>query len=87
MHRWASRITLRVTDVRVERLKDISESDAMAEGVDRADCCHAYYHGYRKLWDQINGKDSWEGNPWVWVVAFERATQDSIEASHATEEG
>lgn len=92
MPRWASRITLRITDIRVERLQDISDrgpsNDCTAEGV---------YHGglkvptyeewhwrgfnsaekcmFRDLWDSINGKRSgcsWDDNPWVWVVEFEK---------------
>jgi hypothetical protein len=85
MPRWASRITLEVTGVRVERLQDISEADARAEGAQAADPCdHArrscadigcggpqdYRGGYRTLWEQINGAGSWAANPWVWVVSF-----------------
>lgn len=72
MPRWASRITLEVVSVRVERLQDISEQDAKAEGAEPAECCHAHYHGFRKLWESINGAGSWEANPWVWVVEFRR---------------
>lgn len=84
MPRWASRITLEVTGVRVERLQDISFADAAAEGLhytsdrlDRwsADGCswHATpQQAYRALWEQINGPCSWDTNPWVWVVGFHR---------------
>ena len=72
MPRWASRITLEITSVRVERLQDISEKDAKAEGAEPAECCHAHYHGFGKLWESINGPDSWDANPWVWVVEFKR---------------
>ncbi len=73
MPRWASRITLEVTGVRVERLQDISEADARAEGISRADCpdWHATTD-YRALWESINGPSSWAANPWVWVVEFKR---------------
>lgn len=81
MPRWASRITLEVTGVRVERLQDISDSDALAEGVDewrRGACSSENPYGYspadyfRLLWSQINGPDSWGADPWVWVVEFRR---------------
>ncbi len=73
MPRWASRITLEVTEVRVERLQDISEADARSEGVTPADCCDAHYHGFRLLWESINGPGSWDANPWVWVMSFRKA--------------
>ncbi len=69
MRRAASRISLEVTGVRVERLQEISEADASAEGVD----CGAYYPAsrlYSELWESINGAGSWAANPWVWVVEF-----------------
>jgi hypothetical protein len=81
MPRWASRITLRVTAVRVERVQDISRPDVHAEGVlcqyckmqqgDICNCTDAFSH----LWDSINAKRGhpWQSNPWVWVVEFERA--------------
>lgn len=95
MPRWASRLDLRVTEVRVERLQDISEKDAMAEGIVECDIPATGDHPdmigymvgpddgqtlldvspkdtYRKLWESINGKDSWAANPWVWVVGVKR---------------
>lgn len=83
MPRWSSRILLEVTGVRVERLNDISKADAIAEGappshpsIDRvsAEYGHADFSRswYAQLWDQINGAESWETNPWVWVVQFKR---------------
>jgi hypothetical protein len=76
MPRWASRITLDVTGVLVERLQDISEADALAEGM-RCDkdtlaaTGHAtYIDAFRDIWEQINGPGSWEKNPWVWVIEF-----------------
>ena len=76
MPRWASRITLEITRVRVERLQDISEADAVAEGVYTDPACPAY-DGYRTLWEQINGSGSWDLNPWVWVVEFRRVKEHS----------
>lgn len=82
MPRWASRITLEVTAVRVERLQDISEADAVAEGFHswrRAADGHFYarcrtaVQQFAETWDRINGKRaSWELNPYVWVVSFRR---------------
>jgi hypothetical protein len=73
MPRWASRILLEITDVRVEQLQDISEADAMAEGVSLTDPeTETYYSGFKRLWHTINGSESWDANPWVWVVEFER---------------
>jgi len=71
MPRWASRITLEIVSTRVERLKEISEMDAMAEGCD-ADPCDGptYYDHFRTLWESINGEGSWNANPWVWVIEF-----------------
>ena len=80
MPRWASRILLEITAVRVERLNAISESDAMAEGVtedfrpslDSMGLCSNYRVAYRNLWELINGPGLWDANPWVWVVEFKR---------------
>lgn len=78
MPRYASRITLEITAVRVERLQDISEADAQAEGCrcnknTIAETGFATYHAaYANLWDQINGAGSWDANPFVWVVEFKR---------------
>lgn len=74
---WASRITLTITGVRVERVQDISEADAIAEGVDRgSDPIVSARYCFGQLWNEINGKRgySWESNPWVWVVSFEHKT-------------
>lgn len=76
MPRWAIRITLEITAVRVERLQDISEADAQAEGCIDVDYStgRTYRAAYRELWEQINGHGSWAANPWVWVVEFRRIT-------------
>jgi hypothetical protein len=78
MPRWASRITLAVESVRVERLRDISEEDAKAEGVEPAvpvewpTAAPDYCAGFERLWREINGAESWDANPWVWVIGFSR---------------
>lgn len=76
MPRAASRITLEITHVRVERLQDISEANAFSEGTP-GDLLHRAQgwapRAYRLLWEQINGGGSWDANPWVWVVEFKRA--------------
>lgn len=74
MPRWASRILLEITDVRVERLNDISECDAKAEGAP-TECTligDKHYPGFRSLWKSIYGDDSWQANSWVWVIEFKR---------------
>ncbi|MDC8443725.1 hypothetical protein JJO83_13640 [Halomonas aquamarina] len=85
MPRWASRITLEIVSVRVERLKQISERDALQEGIGLvlADnwpdpkamseaVAKSRRAGFKLLWESINGSDSWDTNPWVWVVEFKR---------------
>ncbi len=83
MYRWMSRLTLKITDVRVERLQDISEDDAKAEGCGNDEDPYwqpsyadpdsggnpSFKLSYEYLWDSING--NWNDNPWVWVVEFE----------------
>lgn len=72
MPRWASRILLEITDVRVERLNSITESDAEAEGVTDTGFGDLLVDGFRYLWKSIYGDDSWQANPWVWVIEFKR---------------
>ena len=83
MPRAASRITLEITAVRVERLQDISEEDALAEGVrtelDAASAGASWYDKPRRafqfLSESIYGAESWATNPWVWVIEFKKVTQ------------
>jgi len=84
MPRWASRLSLDIVSVRVERLQDISEEDARAEGCSGG---HDSIPGYafsatprehfRHLWGSINGAESWDANPWVWVISFKRTEVQS----------
>ena len=86
MPRWASRLTLEITQVRVQRLHEISEEDAIAEGCQmEADFPMQQPHlsgigeigwddareWFAWLWDSINGEDAWDENPWVWALSFE----------------
>lgn len=91
MPRWASRIALQITDVRVERLNDISEADALAEGIWQWPDGRFSEHdaplsanelaatdpvaAYRALWESINGPGAWDANPWVWAITFERVSK------------
>lgn len=86
MPRWASRLTLEITEVRVERLQDISDrgqpNDCIAEGVfaddfagKASDWLERGFSSIEKarihdLWTSINGPESWDANPWVWAVSF-----------------
>lgn len=91
MPRFASRITLEITSVRVERLNNISEADAVAEGIEHDENYPPLWKrgdlrgdqntvkvtafpklAYRSIWEAINGADSWQANPWVWVVEFKK---------------
>lgn len=68
MPRWASRIDLEVTEVRVQRVQEITREDAIAEGVTTHDV-----FGFMRLWDSINGKRApWASYPWVWALTFKR---------------
>jgi len=84
MPRWASRITLEITDVYVERLQEISEEDAKAEGVLRAGL--TYRENFHELWSTIHaadGPNGWNANPWVWVIEFKRVAH----TTHGKERG
>lgn len=74
MPRWASRITLEITDVRVERLRDISRADCTAEGIVGLDgAWKKWGTPYANLWNSINAsKNPWSSNPWVWAITFRR---------------
>lgn len=90
MPRWASRITLEIVSVRVERVQDIGKDgryakDVLAEGITDVQIEHwrkwlhqddAPAHTYGILWNAINGKGSWASNPWIWVISFKRVDTD-----------
>lgn len=72
MRRWASRLTLKIISVRVQRLQKITVADALAEGISSTDAGS----DFRGEWDAINGKKApWDSNPWVWVIEFRRREQ------------
>ena len=91
MPRWASRITLEITSVRVERLNDINERDARAEGIIDGGCLNCgepepcgcvnpqpdATDAFAYLWQSIYGQENWDANPWVWVIAFKRIEEQA----------
>lgn len=76
MPRWASRLTLTVTDVRVQRLQDISRDDVIAEGITERegspieDVWAGWHEPYAALWDELNGDGAWALNPWIVALTF-----------------
>lgn len=91
MPRWACRLRLLVKSVRVERVQEITEADAIAEGIEafsprpgrtlyRVDQIEAETAklAFEGLWEQINGEESWAANPWVWVIEYERIKPDPL---------
>lgn len=90
MPKEAARLFLQIKDIRVERLRDISESDAIGEGIEclgnsasgipiwkeyflsDINANFAPENSFRSLWKKINGEDSWNSNPWVWVIEFKK---------------
>ncbi|HBR1654982.1 TPA: morphogenetic protein [Klebsiella pneumoniae] len=90
MPRWASRILLEITGVRVERLNSISQEDAQAEGLELTGWRPTYsdpdsggevmtpYDNFAQLWESIYGEESWKANPWVWVIEFKRVEGGAV---------
>lgn len=79
MPKWASRITLEVTDVRAERLLDVTEADAVAEGLTVLDAIRrkvpTVRDAFSLLWDDLYADSlPWSGSPWVWAITFRRVT-------------
>jgi hypothetical protein len=93
MPRWASRITLGITGIRVERIQDISEHDARLEGITDGGCLSCGNHepchckdpkpdardSFCNLWGLVYGPDSWFSNPFVWVIEFKRIISENEE--------
>lgn len=94
MPRWASRLTLTVTDVRVQRLQDISAADSIAEGAECETCaamaqsachgkgCFASLAAFSTLWNSLHGPDAWFANPWLVALTF-TVEQRNIDAGAA----
>jgi hypothetical protein len=87
MPRWASRIDLEITEVRVQRLQDITDADVLAEGIEQHAngqwlskvglCWPSPRAAYQALWEVINGVGAWATNPWVWTLSFKRLRPDA----------
>jgi hypothetical protein len=71
MPKVASRITLKITGIKIQRLQDITEEDAMKEGY-ASDGDESARIWFSMLWEKINGVGAWNENPWVWVLEFEK---------------
>lgn len=89
MPRWASRITLEIVNVRVERVQEIGEEDAFAEGAQLGRVLgygrlgmQSHREGFMNLWDEINDKRGfgWLSNPWVWVIKFKKVKAERADA-------
>lgn len=89
MLRWASRITLKITNIRVERLQEITDEDCVFEGISHDTTIITVHEfeelntmtttrfAFKYLWNSIYKKNQpWESNPWVWVIEFEKETED-----------
>jgi hypothetical protein len=72
MPRWASRITLEITDIRVQRVQEISEADAKAEGLPPSCPQWSLINDFKYLWNSLHGPDAWERNDWVWALTFKK---------------
>lgn len=99
MPRWASRISLEITEIRVQRVQDISDADAIAEGVTWEQGVHrergyapiskdSPVAAFRRLWNEINEARgySWANNPWVWCISFKRISQAEQSAAQPARE-
>jgi len=75
MPREAARLFLRIKSIRVERLQEISNDDIRAEGAAEFGCT-THRLNWQTLWQSINGPESWDANPWVWIVEFERISRE-----------
>lgn len=79
MPRWASRIQLVITEITIQRLQNITELQAKAEGATPLCGSETYKDAFRRLWEGLHkpyGLADWDANPWVWAIEFKRATDD-----------
>lgn len=79
MPRWASRLLLEITDIRIERLQDITEADAIKEGLGSGILRDCKVPKFSSLWDSLYQDDEpkqWKNNPWVWVIEFKKVKND-----------
>lgn len=72
MPKWAARLWLEITEVRVERIQQISYDDEGREGVTLGPECNDRHSGFIALWESIHGKGSWQRNDWVWVLSYRK---------------
>jgi hypothetical protein len=81
MPRWACRLVVEIVSIRVERLQDISDADAIAEGITQGEdgfyspgrCAYPSW-SFRELYQSIHGPEVWDANPWLWVIQFKRVS-------------
>jgi len=81
MFKWASRITLGITEIRVQRLQEISHEDITAEGLGDGYTDIGWNYVYGQLWNKLNEKRGygWSTNPWVWAISFKVVSRERLE--------
>jgi len=77
MPKWAARLWLEITGIRVERVQEIGLRDCLAEGIEgQRKSVEQLRSDFWRLWDSLNAKHSWKSNPWVWVIEFKRVPDE-----------